>query len=114
MSHSKGEIAQIYLGKPNQENKGHEQSLIRPCLVIKGFDFLEMAIVIPFSRKHPKHSLYTIVEVRKGDGGLTEDSYALCHQVRSISYKRIKSTKGYLTNKSLLKAQAVLVDILDL
>lgn len=104
----------VDLGVPPKEVKGHEQGFDRPCIVIKAFPQLELAIVIPCTSKEPKFSQYTVVKLPAGSGGLTADSYALCHQIRTISYDRIKSKRGKLDTKDILKIQAVLADTLDM
>jgi mRNA interferase MazF len=110
----KGEIINVDLGTPPKEVKGHEQGLDRPCIIIRSFPQLELAIVMPCTSKEPKYSHYTIVKLSKGSGGLTTDSYALCHQIRTISFDRIKAKRGKLDNKDILKVQAVLLDTLGI
>jgi mRNA interferase MazF len=110
----KGEIINVDLGNPPKEIKGHEQGFIRPCIVIKSFPQLELAIVTPCTSKEPKYNHYTIVKLAKGSGGLTTDSYALCHQIRTVSFDRIKSKLSKLDKKDILKIQTVLLDTLDI
>ncbi|MBU0486557.1 MAG: type II toxin-antitoxin system PemK/MazF family toxin [Bacteroidetes bacterium] len=110
----KGEIVNVDLGKPPKEVKGHEQGMDRPCVVIKSFSHLELAVVTPCTSKEPTYSHYTIVKIAKGSGGLVADSYALCHQIRTVSFDRITSKRGKLDNKDLLKVQTVLLDALEL
>ncbi|MBU0765211.1 MAG: type II toxin-antitoxin system PemK/MazF family toxin [Bacteroidetes bacterium] len=114
LNYQKGEIINIDLGTPPQEIKGHEQGFYRPCVIIKAFPQLELAIVTPCTSKEPKYSHYTIVKLTKGSGGLTADSYVLCHQIRTVSFDRMKVRHGKLVNKDLLKVQAVLLDTLEL
>jgi mRNA interferase MazF len=109
----KGEIINVDLGSPPNEVKGHEQAFDRPCIIIKSFPQLELAIVTPCTSKEPKFNYYTIVKLSKGSGGLTTDSYALCHQIRTISFDRIKGRRGKLDTKDFLKVQAVLLDTLN-
>lgn len=110
----KGEIINVDLGVPPKEVKGHEQGFDRPCIVIKSFPQLELAIVIPCTSKEPKYNHYTVVKLSKDSGGLTTDSYALCHQIRTVSFDRIKTKRGKLDTKDLLKVQTVLLDTLDI
>jgi mRNA interferase MazF len=111
---SKGEIVNVNLGTPPKEVKGHEQGLERPCIVIKSFNNLELAVVVPLSSKEPKYSLFTIVKILKGTAGLTSDSFALCHQIRTISFDRIVSKRARLDTKDILKIHSVLIDTLEL
>ena len=111
---TKGEIINVDLGAPPKEIKGHEQGFERPCIVIKSFNNLELAIIIPLTSKTPPYSLFSIVKIDKGTAGLTADSYALCHQIRTISFDRIISKRARLSEKDVLKIQAVLLDVLEL
>lgn len=111
---TKGEIVNVNLGSPPTEIKGHEQGFVRPCIIIKSFNNLDLAIVVPLTTKSPKYSIYTIVKLLKGSGGLTEDSYALCHQIRTVSFDRIIGKRGKLDSKDISKIQSVLVDTLEL
>lgn len=110
----KGEIINVNLGTPPREVKGHEQGYDRPCVIIKAFPHLELVVVTPCTTKEPKFNHYTIVKLSKGAGGLSSDSFALCHQIRTISFDRIKSKFGKLDNKDLLKVQTVLLDTLEI
>jgi mRNA interferase MazF len=111
---SKGEIVDVNLGTPPKEIKGHEQGFERPCVIIKSFNNLELAIVIPLTKKEAKYSLFTIVKILKGIAGLTADSYALCHQIRTISFDRIVSKRARLDSRHILKIHSVLIDTLEL
>jgi mRNA interferase MazF len=111
---TKGEIVNVNLGKPPKEIKGHEQGFERPCVIIKSFNNLELAVVVPLTTKEAKYSLFTIVKIIKGTAGLTADSYALCHQIRTISFDRIVSKRARLDKKDILKINTVLIDALEL
>lgn len=111
---SKGEIVNVNLGTPPKEIKGHEQGFERPCVIIKSFNNLDLAVVVPLTTKEAKYSLFTIVKILKGTAGLTADSFALCHQIRTISFDRIVSKRARLDNKDVLKIHSVLIDTLEL
>ncbi|PJJ74797.1 mRNA interferase MazF [Thermoflavifilum aggregans] len=114
MNLAKGEIIDVDLGKPPKEIKGHEQGLVRPCVVVKAFSILDLAIVVPVTSKQPKYPIFTIVKLPKGSGGLTSDSYVLCHQIRAISFKRIIKKRTRLDDKDILKIHSVLIDTLEI
>jgi mRNA interferase MazF len=114
MNLAKGEIIDVNLGQPPKEVKGHEQAFERPCIVIKAFSNLGLAIIIPVTSKQPKYWFYTIVKLPKGSGGLTSDSYALCHQIRTISFDRVMKKRAKLENKDILKIHSVLIDTLEI
>src|SRR4051794_11614883 len=114
MSFSPGDICLIDLGTPPTAIKGHEQALTRPCVILKDFAYLKLFIIIPITSQTPKFSHYTIVFLVKGIGGLTKDSYALCHQIRTVSSDRIIKKIGILPEREFKKIQAVLIDTLGL
>jgi mRNA interferase MazF len=73
-----------------------------------------LAVVVPLTTKEAKYSLFTIVKILKGTAGLTADSFALCHQIRTISFDRIAGKRARLDSKDILKIHAVLIDTLEL
>lgn len=73
-----------------------------------------LAIVIPVTSKQPKYSLFTIVKLQRGLGGLTSESYVLCHQIRTISFDRVIKKRAKLDDKDILKIHSVLVDTLEI
>ncbi|MEK6616084.1 MAG: type II toxin-antitoxin system PemK/MazF family toxin [Bacteroidota bacterium] len=113
-NYQKGEILNVNLGKPPKEIKGHEQAYERPCVVVKSFNNLGLAVIVPCTTTDPRYSLFTIVKLLKGSGGLTSDSFALCHQIRTVSFDRVISKRGKLDNKDILKIHSVLIDTLEI
>jgi mRNA interferase MazF len=112
-SFAKGEIVFAQLGKPPEEIKGHEQAFERPCVIIKAINNLELAIIIPLTTK-PKSSIFTFVKLPEGSGSLQKESFALCHQIRTISIDRIQRKIGKLELHDVLKIDSVLRDMLEL
>lgn len=112
--YAQGNIVNVDLGMPPKEVQGHEQGYERPCIVVKAFPSMHLAIVLPCTSKTPSYSHFTIVRLQKGSGGLAMDSFVLCHQVRTISFGRILKVVGNIGAKDLLKIKAVLIDTLDL
>jgi len=110
----KGAIVAVDLGQPPKAIKGHEQAFIRPGVVIKSFQRLELPIVLPLTSKVPKYGRYTIVKIAKGQGGLTANSYVLCHPIRTVSFDRILRQRGALGTRDMGKINAVLIDTLEL
>ncbi|TAM97795.1 MAG: type II toxin-antitoxin system PemK/MazF family toxin [Chitinophagaceae bacterium] len=82
--------------------------------MVKAFNNLGLAIVIPLTRTEPRYSLFTMVKILRGSSGLTADSYALCHQIRTVSFDRVISKRGRLDTKDILKIHSVLLDTLEL
>lgn len=111
-SYQQGDIIDVDLGLPPTEVQGHEQGKKRPCVVVKAFSPLQLAIVIPCTSQQFVN--YTVVKLRQGSGGLNSESYALCHQIRTVSFQRIKKVIGRLHEIDMEKIKAVLADTLDL
>jgi mRNA interferase MazF len=109
-----GSIVNVQLGAPPKEVIGHEQGFTRPCIVLKHFSKLKLAVVIPCTSKTPPNAYYSIVQLKSGVGGLTIDSYALCHQIRTVSLDRITSIIGQLPPNEFFKIQSVQADILGI
>lgn len=113
--YKQGDIVDINLGTPPNEVKGHEQGNTRPCVVFKSLERLGLLIVIPITGTEAKYSPFTIVELQAGSSnGLTKTSYALCHQIRTVSTKRITKKRGAVTSRELNKIIPVLKDMLEI
>jgi mRNA interferase MazF len=110
---AKGEIVNVDLGVPPTAIIGHEQANTRPCVVIQSFPALQLAIVVPITSKNPPRHLYTYVHLPAGTGGLNMESFALCHQIRTVSFDRVLRAFGKLGSKEFLKIKAVLMDTLE-
>ncbi|MDF1539405.1 MAG: type II toxin-antitoxin system PemK/MazF family toxin [Candidatus Thorarchaeota archaeon] len=97
---------------------GHEQEKRRPCITVSvptqqrgsTHDF-GILIVVPLTSK--RKNWWTAVGIPR-QVGLDKDSYALCHQIRSISTKRVSNTSGSIGMKDLVKIRLVLTNILSL
>lgn len=110
----KGQIVNVDLGVPPEAIKGHEQAKLRPCVVVKAFPSMQLAVVVPITGSQPPSHLYTFVFLPIGSGGLTKDSFALCHQIRTVSFDRMQKPLGKVDSKEFLKIKAVLSDTLEL
>ena len=110
----RAQVVLIDLGKVPNQVVGHEQANIRPCVVVQTLNYAHLAIVIPFTSQNPATQIYSIVKILQSSGGLTADSFALCHQIRSVSYKRIVKTMGDLPDRDFNKIMTVLADFLDI
>jgi mRNA interferase MazF len=79
---------------------GHEQGRSRPCVVVQndiGNRFSSTTIVVPLTdAAHIKRPSPIYVLVKKGDGGATKDSYALCDQIRTVDERRFRGFYGTL------------------
>ena len=108
-----GTIVQVDLGLPPGTN-GREQQKHRPCVVLAHWPQLQLLIAVPISGNKPPVELYTTVELKAGSNGLTKDSFALCHQLRSVSVERLGRTLGRLNALDLEKVRAVVKGMMRL
>jgi mRNA interferase MazF len=90
---------------------------IRPAVVVQ-IDRANTAsphtIIVPFTTKirqvlFPSHAL-----VPAGKGGLSQDSVALCEQVRVIDIRRVVKSLGRLESTDFAKIESALRTILGL
>ena len=98
MSYREGMIVDVELDPV----KGSEQGKRRPCVIVKELSNLGLLIVIPLTSQEKKYHIHN-VGIKKGEGGLDKDSFALCYQIRAISVKRVVKTRGNLSKKSFHK-----------
>lgn len=97
---------------------GHEQGRTRPCVVVQneiGNRFSSTTIVVPLTdAAHVKTPSPIYVLIRKGDGGTTKDSFALCDQIRTVDQQRFRSVYGALSGDTMAKLDAALLISLGL
>jgi mRNA interferase MazF len=98
--------------------EGHEQGFSRPCIVVSvptqqkgGTHSFGLLIVVPLTTK--KKNWWTVVKIPQ-ESGLTDLSYALCHQIRTISMNRVTHKIGTLRFLHVAKIRLVLATILGL
>lgn len=91
---------------------GHEQGRSRPCVVVQndiGNRFSSTTIIVPLTDAvHIKKPSPIYVLIKKGDGGTTKDSYALCDQVRTVDQRRFQRIYGTLAPQALASIDAAL------
>lgn len=108
-----GTVVQVDLGMP-PGTKGREQQKHRPCVVLVHWPQLQLVIAVPISGNKPPVQLYTTVELKASNNGLTKDAFALCHQIRSVSEERLGRTLGRLKALDLEKVRAVVKGMMRL
>lgn len=109
-----GTLVDVDLGVP-PATKGHEQQKRRPCLVVAHLAKLGLLVVIPVSGNRPSHMAFTSVAIAaSGANGLAKDSFALCHQVRSVSPERLGKVRGRLNALDLERVRGALKGMLQL
>jgi len=92
--------------------KGHEQEGVRPCVVIKYFPIFKILVILPTTTKDKGY--YTQVRIPQGEGGLKEESFVLCHQIRALSIDRVKKVIGKVNQVTLSKIKVTLSSVLEI
>ena len=82
---------------------GHEQSGVRPCLVISDNKFnhgrADLVVVLPITSVNkgiPSH-----VKIPAGEANLSMDSFVKCEEVRCVSKDRFQRQLGRVANGTL-------------
>jgi len=95
---------------------GHEQAGHRPCLIVSANKLnhsrAELVVVVPITTKDkriPSH-----VKVPQGEGGLSEDSFIKCEEVRCISTQRLDRPLGKLNPQTIRQVEEWIRVILGL
>ena len=94
--HLRGSIHWVSLGEPDS----HEQAGDRPAVVIQADQYNRIyntVVIVPITKQSQWKRLPTVVPLRKGVGGLADDSFALCHQIRVLDKTKIGAYVGRLS-----------------
>ena len=107
---------QIWLARLPEETVGREQTGTRPVLIISNTDFNNsgagLVIAVPLTRSDRKISSH--VPVRRPEGGLKDDSFIMCEQVRNISNKRLVEPWGSVSEEIMSRVEEIISVLLDL
>jgi mRNA interferase MazF len=79
---------------------GSEQGGVRPVVIFQNDALNRLTrtvIVIPFTTNLRRAALQSCHLVRAGDGGLREESVALCYQIRVVDGSRLTTRLGALS-----------------
>ena len=85
--------------------RGSEQAGMRPVIIFQNdlvSKFTTTVMAIPLSTNLRRASLPSCVKISKGEGGLTSDSVALCHQMRVLDKKRLRRRLGVITKEPIM------------
>jgi mRNA interferase MazF len=88
--------------------RGSEQAGIRPVVIFQNDRinaYTTTVVAIPFTTNLRRASLPSCVRIAAGDGGLSSDSVALCHQLRVLDSTRLIRRLGKLSRASLLTVE---------
>lgn len=84
--------------------RGSEQAGIRPVLIFQNDTinaFTTTVVTIPFTTNLRRAALPSCVRVTTGDGGLSSDSVALCHQLRVLDAVRLIRRLGSVSQPTM-------------
>lgn len=84
--------------------RGSEQAGIRPVLIFQNDAinaFTTTVVAIPFTTNLRRAALPSCLRVVAGDGGLSDDSVALCHQLRVLDTTRLIRCLGSVRRPTL-------------
>jgi len=88
--------------------RGSEQAGSRPVLVFQNDSinrFTSTYLTIPLTTNLRRASLPSCVFIPKGEGGLSSDSVALCHQLRVLDRTRLGRRLGELSDELMTEIE---------
>ena len=95
---------------------GREQALDRPVIIVKA-DWIHLArltIVVPLTSQMNRRRAGLTVEIPAGEAGLTDNSLALCHDIRVLDTEKLRRKMGDLDDLYLSPVETALLALLDL
>src|SRR5207302_3013766 len=98
-------------------SRGTEQAGVRPVLIVQNDRANAVSphtIIVPFTSRIRQRLLPSHVFVPAGEGGLTQDSVALCEQIRVVDLGRLIDLLGDLSAQRMQEVGDALKAILDL
>ena len=90
--------------------QGSEQAGIRPVIIFQNnivSQFSTTTITIPLTTNKRRASLPICVMINRGDGGLRQDSVALCFQLRVLDKTRLIKRLGQLDPQTIAELEEV-------
>lgn len=97
--------------------RGTEQTGVRPVIVVqtdRANPHSPHTIIVPFTTRIHQRILPSHVCVAAGEGGLSQDSVALCEQIRVIDNSRLIAKLGDLSTQRIQEVADALRAILEL
>lgn len=91
---------------------GSEQAGTRPVLIFQNdmiSKFTSTVLTIPLTTNLRRASLPSCILIAKGDGGLSADSVALCHQLRVLDKMRLNQKLGTISQETLTKIESCIL-----
>jgi mRNA interferase MazF len=84
--------------------RGTEQAGTRPVILFQADavnEFTSTVLCIPLTTNLRRAALPTCFLIRRTEGGLADDSVALCHQMRALDKTRLVRRLGQLSPETL-------------
>jgi mRNA interferase MazF len=106
----------IYLADLNP-TRGAEQAGIRPVVIVQRDTlarFTSTVVVVPFTTNLRRAQVPGTTLIPAGEGGLTQDSVALCYQIVVLDQQRLIHKLGTLSTTYLLALEQALKYTLNL
>jgi mRNA interferase MazF len=97
--------------------KGSEQAGRRPVLVFEDDRLIAATltvVIIPFTSNVAMQKLPTCVFVPAGEGGLRQDSVAICHQIRALDKRRLLDYWGTLPDERMAEVERAVLRTLGI
>ncbi len=88
--------------------RGSEQAGVRPVLIFQNNAinrFTTTALAIPLTTNLRRAQLPSCVFIPQGEGGLTSESVALCHQMRVLDAVRLRTRLGQVGSQTLAEIE---------
>ncbi len=88
--------------------RGSEQAGIRPVLIFQNdaiSRFTTTVLAIPLTTNLRRALLPSCVRIPQGEGGLTSEAVALCHQMRVLDAVRLRSKLGQVGDQTLTEVE---------
>lgn len=92
--------------------KGSEQAGVRPVIVFQNdmvSQFTTTVVTIPLTTNLRRASLPTCLLIPSDEGGLAQDSVALCHQMRVLDKTRLRNKLGELKPEALTSLEGIVL-----
>ncbi|MDG2990912.1 type II toxin-antitoxin system PemK/MazF family toxin [Candidatus Synechococcus calcipolaris G9] len=92
--------------------QGSEQAGVRPSIIFQDdivSRFSTTIIVIPLTTNQRRASLPICMLIKQGDGGLSQDSVALCFQIRALDKTRLVRSLGQLSAETMTQLEEVVL-----
>lgn len=102
---------EVWLANLNP-TQGSEQAGTRPVIIFQNdlvSQFSTTTIAIPLTTNLRRAALPICLLIQQGDGGLRQDSVALCFQLRVLDKTRLSKKLGQLSAETLTQLEEVVL-----